>query len=734
MTIATTPDSVLPKPNGSKDIPMPTTSSGYSARVVRDIITPFILGWSLIELRSRVLIAALDDTKLPSTSKDSNLQSLLQTADPLKLVVATNERLLRASQMRAIFNTIVTLQRNKFDVCTTVGTLYNPPDENQVPYLHPDDPDYADIGINPLDRLDTNLDWSQWSDFRLFDVTRRAINCLTLLLVKPADSLIPDKIAADQKRLIAAILTPAESTTQTDNNGMATTDTSEQIDHVNNLDATKDTFQNSNTGGSDTNASDLSVDHGEAITKLSLLTVSLLQAWDGYLRERFTAEGVRADSLLTLMAFEAGRNMASISWNTSLNTIPLENQMKNEAKDQPKVAGNVYDQLYLAWKTSFTDSSLVQVLHQITALSAILDESYVKPNAKSTDTDTEDAYSNLLVKPDPTRPSQIVQAVKQSIEYWQRTILWLGITDNTTGGTASAPYQDKLMSLDDWRNLRNALIEQSGIWFNLMTGQQNLRGFTVGTVTHQIVNKAINNFTTLAQRDLNAAAQQAAQQARDVLSAGKRELENVFGSVKLILWVVVGVSIFLLAILLYLVATGQTQAVTGVITSLFTAALSLFGINASNKRQEKSAQNLQSVMDNNVPATSPGNQQKGQSGQSLAVMPNGIRGFFSNSFDQVSQFIIEAYQRGLNRIQIELQWLNYSLAVSHPLVEYFVRQLQFVDVREDYDFLTNVIWDKESREAELHHVVTAAFGPLTLLLKAPMKEQNGGVTIPPSTE
>ena len=681
---------------------MQSAASGQkwqSDPTVQDIRNAFILGWSLVELRSRVQIAALDDNKLPPEAKNGTPKPSLSTADPVNLVIENNDRLLRASRMRTVFNSIVTLQSAKSlnGISHETRTLYDPPDETDLPYLFPKEKenDYANIGILGTDQDNKPI----LADFRLFEITRRALNCLTLLLVKPHDSLIPKKIESDQSRLISAILEavareeqshkdqPSQSTVYS----LATTTVQacNQYKTKSEVSSSIDKIPLSSRS-----------DHGKAITTLSVITIRLLQAWDGYLRERLTAEGVGTNNLLTLVAYEVGRNMASISWNTSVNTILLENQKKEMG-----------EKLYEAWKATFTDSNLIQMLHQITALGIVFDEAYHRPNGKPQALMTDNLLDDLLLRPDPALPSQVLQAVRQSIEYWQRTVLWLGTDVN------GAKHKDRLKSVD-WRSCRNALIKQSGIWFNLMTGLQDLRGFTAEGITHQILDPALCDLRNLAQRDLPAATQQAAQQIKNLSGAAKEELNQLLNTVKPWLWGVIGLSVLAIILLIgYILFTGKAEAVTGIFTSLITAALGALGIKQSSERKTQGEAQLDTKIESQSDALQA----------TLSGLGSGLVNIASNTLGQTGTFLVKAYENGLLRIQIELQLLNFSVAITHPLIEFIVRQFAVEgkgDKKDNLDFLT-VIWDTADREAQLRRVVTAAFGPISILLGAPQSNAAG---------
>jgi hypothetical protein len=703
---------------------------------VQEIHNAFRLGWSLVELRSRVQIAALDDQKLPTAAFTTAGEATAtpDTSDPMGFVKGANNALRRASQMRTIFNSIVTLQRTMFPTIANVSRLYDPPAPDDLPYLypelHPDPPPYMDFGIGPPGPDETDAQ-EIWPGFRLYDVTRRAVNGLVLLLSDPQDNLVPGKIAEQQRRFLDEILSATEQETAHE----APVEVSAGFDAIysdaaaTSLTATAIQACDSYKKSAPPEEKQLAArsKHGDAITALTFLTARLLQAWDGFLRERFASAGVGDRNPHALLAYEAGRNMATISWTTSVNAVRLENEGGDGA--------DISAQLYQVWQDRFTDSQLVQVLHQITALSAIFDDVYYRGREKPAALTTDNPLDDLLVRPDPSLPSQVLQAVKQSIEYWQRTVLWM---DTSEGSNETGPQAvpRPAMTVDDWKHMRQALIEQSGIWFNLMTGQQDLRGFTVEGIAQGIMDEAISDLRGLAQRDLPAAFRQASEQldamARDVADfivaisgtatrAAKEGIDRLFDTLHPILWGIIGLSgVLVVALIVYALSTGQTDALIGAVTSVGTAVAGLFGIRRGTESRDRSQENVTETIEAEKNAkTEQMKSTKREMESTLAQARSGLAGAAGTFLGQTGDFLVRAYENGLRRIQIELQSLNYSIAVAHPLVEFFVRHSA---VESDLEFLTKVIWDKTSREAQLRNVVSAAFGPISILLGAPAED------------
>jgi hypothetical protein len=100
------------------------------------------------------------------------------------------------------------------------------------------------------------------------------------------------------------------------------------------------------------------------------------------------------------------------------------------------------------------------------------------------------------------------------------------------------------------------------------------------------------------------------------------------------------------------------------------------------------------------------------------------------------QYLEDAGQRAMSDIQQDLADLEQTLAVSYPLIDYFVQPTRTpgkagqnaASDRPDsaYAFLTKVVWNNEDRQQELMRVATAVFGPLGIL--AFSKQQSNSAT------
>ncbi|HLL70009.1 MAG TPA: hypothetical protein VK363_01175 [Pyrinomonadaceae bacterium] len=621
--------------------PEPTASQRASER--RDALRDaFLLGAGIVELKNRVQIAS------HRHHHDSGLRL--------------------ASVWRASFNRIAALQIKAFETSTTAQTLYEPPDKNALPYLHPGEPDYADVGITGVESL---------KDFKLYDVTRRAINCLTLLYVKEEESLVPAKIKSFQDRLVTQILKAAE---------------------------------HPEAGGGDPNATEdiapppqeNALEKAKAV--LSERVVKFLDAWDGYLRENFYAGGKFQNDDLELVAYESGHSVSSFSWGIAAATEPLEH-------DQTATEQKFID----AWKSIFKVQNVNRLQHQISALSSELDDAYYleHPEVKRI------SANDVLVAPNPDLPSQSIRAVKNSIDYWQRTVEW--IPDHLAqlrdkDDTKTAPWSNKL---------RLALAEQSNIWQTLLTGQQTLRAYNMESVTHQIMQEVTAQIQNSLRTDFYGSVQQAQQTMKQVADEVKDALdtakdiavvgvETLFGSFKrwLLIIVIIIVAIFV-GLFLYSWADGNQSNFGNLIGAAVSAVAGWLGL--GSLKNEKAAQQTAIQAGNSAAKSKVDSQAAAGSTEAVgdAGASNGFLSSVQGAAQQTGTIILNALERGYKQARIELDSLSRSVAVSYPLVEFFGINMT---LEGDVSVLTDILWGEAQRDAEIERVTRAAFGPLSVFI------------------
>jgi hypothetical protein len=539
-------------------------------------------------------------------------------------------------------------------------------------------------------------------NFELYEVTRRAINCLTLLYVKEEESLIPDVVKQNQNHLVAEILKATQNPGGGGGVVQSTGDTSQPQD---NLQKAK-----------------------EALVER---TVKFLDAWDGYLRENYYMGGLIPNNDLELVSYEAGHSMGSLSWGISAALVPLEQNAKT-AESQPNTqtaSGQLPDtsQAFVkAWQTAFRDQAVIHLQHQISALSSALDNAYYlrRPEQKRPDDDA------VLVAPNPELPSQVIQAVKNSIDYWQRAVNW--IAANWKPDDPGQLRNPKAPVPAPWsRPMRLALTEQANIWQTLMTGQQSLRAYSMESVTLKIMQDVTDEIHKSVRTDFSASVQQAGQVMKEVAQEMKsaidvagqtavQGLEKLFQSCVRAFWpiflviIAICVGSLVLALAVPAIKDGAAAASGSAgLTAVISAILGYFGL--GNLKGVKAAQ--QTAIQNG------GDTAKTKVDRQTAAGATGVAGAnagdgnlltrIAGAAQETGAMVLKAFERGYEQIRIELDGLNRSVAVAYPLIEFFGLTFQW---QSEAVFLTNIIWSGMEREAEIKRVMRAAFGPLTLFI------------------
>jgi hypothetical protein len=492
-------------PNLVQNPPAPTNTSSSSQKGSSSVLfadptfvaihDAFLLGWSLFELRSRILIAAVEAFKADPTSSPP-AQPSQPAGPPVVLNPQSKEVIGQASYLvefllkdviniiknfpqaqktktdfqtlptdlvdnawltstwRTLFQNIVAAHKSCLPGGDTSNTLYDPPDQSAITYLYPaSTPDYTKFGITSTTQLPDT--------FRLYDVMRRALNCLTLLLTDPRDSLIPDNIRQLQDPLLKSITSNASSENQSDKNF--------------------------------------------GIKVLSGLTVIFLMQWDGYVRENLSASSNVGNNEIMLTAYEAGRSLAGLSWSVSAVAAPLENTVQVAGQDQEKLK-DLVQKLSDAWLNAFDAGDIAHIEYQISALSTALDDAYYRVNADIQRPDPKVTF----VQPNPALPSQAIHAITNSLDYWQRSVELMCVPSPdkaavqppaTPPPTTPATQPFKVPSLD-WelsRQLRGKLVEQAQAWQALLLGQQTVQDFTSEKVTQRILQDCIADFEDAAR-------------------------------------------------------------------------------------------------------------------------------------------------------------------------------------------------------------------------------------------
>ncbi len=625
----------------------------------------FVLGAQIVELKSRIQLARAD-------LDDFSLQT--------------------ASVWRSIVNRITVLQIKAFpDSCTT-NTLYEPPDQEGLPYLYPPAPDYGNVGISGNDNTGSPI----LENFKLYDVTRRAINCLTLLYIKEKESLIPRVIKENKTHLINAILQAGKD-----------------VGGGGGAEQTSDNTHQMNEGGEEANADQFPTpvtDLEKAIAILTERTVKFLEAWDGYLRENYYAGGLIPDDDSELVAYEAGHSMSLLSWGVSLATVVYELK-------PPAETPQLKEKLLEAWQYVFRDEAVIRLQHQVSALSTALDEAYIKQQQLK----LHEGQTTFMVAT-ADLPSQAISAVKHGLDYWHRTVKWISVPAN------EKYFRNAPVDTHWSKKMRMALIEQTNIWQTLLTGQQSLKAFTLESITQSLM----QNITTSVQESLQenfkgglhqaqAAVKELAGEVKDAITETTQSalngLEEMVKSYKKII-IPVGVVLAIIFVILVVAAIakgGEWVGATGGtgVAGLLAGLMGYLGIGNANQTRNakkediiKTHENATSKIEQSANAAEADKGEPATAGHSLMSR-------IETAGNEAGKMLLEAINKGYAQIQVELAGLGRSAAVAYPLIEFFTFTF---NVKSDIEFFTFIIWSNKEREEELSRILSAAFGPMALLI------------------
>ena len=770
-----------------------STPSAPTTTTLENIRAAFLLGWSVVELKSRILINAfttamdavtLEDIarnsptptfqqRLPKDATMSRASNLIYTsmknmlnpeaAEKLYGFVAVNkdtpggkcmlptmpsDKAWDTSNWRTIFNRIVSLHYQRFPKTDTTCTIYDLPvppcDTNHsYLYLYPTalkEPNYATVGVSsgaiPSDFV---------TNFKLYDVARRALNGLTLLYTAPEESLIPETAKEHRWWLIQNMLHPN--------------------DHP-----TPDYLEDSTPAPT---PDDIQL----AIIVLSGLLVRVLDGWDSFLRESFYVEmdGQSKNSEVELIAYEAGRSLSLLSWSFSTVIAPLENIVASiSADDLPIVEEELMQQVCVTLQSVFGDREISHIQRQIFSLSNALDDAYYRTNP------TVARMTDSLTQTNPELPSAAIHAIKHSLNYWQRAIIMLCPSDTAEksgtpaslneggGGVSTVVISDStgpsrfstqiarkegeplsfLLPVFRWdlaKLLRKALVEQSQIWQSLILCQQNLNSFSIEKITQRLLSDFMQQFEQAAGEAIHTSEQAVWQNISHM--RGLRWL--LIGSVALVILFIVAVVFFL---------TFQQQQLQTALSILILILGGIVGFFGSIMNR---------VSNWLLPIFSPATPTEANTPAGAASPMGDLTQHFTNLFGLAGSTVVDAFQAGYRQILAEFDDLNYAICVTDPLVEFLVGQkflllseqlraeeadvavqganakssdvekpeTNFVqtELRGSYECLTKIFWTEVEREQEMQNVVRAAFGPLGALVNVKLEEstqaaQNGRAT------
>jgi hypothetical protein len=601
-----------------------TVSLTPTAKEIRDALKhAFSLGWQIVELQSRLKV------KVSNTSDDRGLRL--------------------TGIWHSAFCKIATITNDAFPDGTTANTLFEPAPREKLPYLFPavvSPPatvttgdatavvpvqaplfDYANVGIGAV--LQENSEQKQipiLAGFRLYEVTRRSINCLTLLSTREEDSLIPDSIKTSKQDLLTRLRPFLPQTAKSEEE--------------------------------------------RAQEFLTSQTVRFLEAWHGYLRQNYYVGRQVSTNNIELVAYEAGHAMSALSWELLVATLDLETASSENA------ARSIED----AWNSKFTDQAIIHLQHQVSALSCALDAAHFQDHPEQK---APDPTASLAI-PNPDLPSQSIQAIKNSLDYWIAAVKWV------------AQHKEHFHSTDEraWRkSLRIALTEQTNVWQNLISGQESLRGYNVETAAHKIMQDITEEIGDGLRQGFREAVRQTEEMLKEAQKEATAAIGSVFESGRSVCWILLAVGILIAAA----GAMGQSIGLPGVLSglgSLLFGGYKWLGLNSLKNDAEQKIEKTS----NPVVATSGSN----------------VLSQMEGTVQDAEAAVLKAFQRGYEQMRIELDSLNRSIAVTYPLVEFFGKELR---LDSDVDFLTDIFWDGTKREEEIKRVIWAAFGGLALIVE-----------------
>jgi hypothetical protein len=453
-------------------------------------------------------------------------------------------------------------------------------------------------------------------------------------------------------------------------------------------------------------------DDGGRDAAISITVQQILQflhAWEGFLRESFFTAGVTARNENNLIAFEAGLSMAWLSWGISVQALSHPPDESAEARQQ---------RLRTLWSDTFADSGMSRLQHQVTIVGKALDDA----SAAASGTSSEESRA-------------ATQAVKRSLEYWQRSVKWL--LKRTDPGAPEADPSRRVEPLvaETWDQLRLALIAQTGIWQALVLGQQQLDSYTAEGVVQRIMQDVAVKFQQLAAgRGLFGAAEQVSQtvvkeiqvatdQVRAIATTAEeaigKQLQQALGTLVRSFWPVIAVlgviTLLGLFVLIQHATSGQTSTWLVDLTTPLLGIASALGLISARDKIASNATAARLA----VPATSAATAAEVVTTQTVTAdaAPGGVdvgalAGRVGAFAGQIGSEILADFERGFARVQEDLQVLGHSVGVSYPLVEYFVLNEAWKDIAADVDFMDRVVWDETDRHAEIVRVASAAFGPM----------------------
>ncbi len=457
---------------------------------------------------------------------------------------------------------------------------------------------------------------------------------------------------------------------------------------------------------------------------LSEQVEALITAWDNYVRERLYA-GSNA-TLLARFSYSAGRTLTSLSWDLTIQTAQYRVKGTKEKYAGREVElGNAIYQVFLE---AFKPQNTVHLQRQLSTILDVLEkEYYLKNPNKVAQTEKEEADENFDLK----SPRAAINSVIQSLNYWQNTILELSEhgklqrQDGTQSGTEDAnmapTWADTLKLHPSWSyehllDMRSSLIEQYNNWFNLISGRQDLDSFKLVDIASNLIQDYSRQITSLAGHNLQAAFTQITNEIKEVAEAGIDVAKSVAnagisaltGSFRHLGFILVAAAVIIVVGVVGLLLFNNS-AVSALLlggaagaggTGIFSRAIVQNG--------KTTLENSKSTSESTLTAKSVQSQQNLEKSANVGAVVLAVAG-------ELRLYLETAFNKGFSQLQRELGLVSGTLAVTGPLVEFVVRNC---DHKNELEFLTAVLWNKEARDTQLNRIVIAAFGPLGAFLVA----------------
>ncbi len=473
------------------------------------------------------------------------------------------------------------------------------------------------------------------------------------------------------------------------------------------------------------------------ITELSRRIEVLLTAWDSYVRERLFAES--NTMLMARYGYEAARLLHDLSWSLATKTTPYRRDLVGDKYDglEHELCQKIFD----VWVELFKPSRITHMQRQIGTLIAVMEDDYearLRQHAPKATASTSGAPS----QPAPSEPADTgeldlksprasINAIIESIEYWQRTVLEMSVNGILQPARATSdPDRDELVAASwseksirlhkDWRydqlmDMRSALVEQVNNWISLLGGRQDLTSFRVVSVAGDLIQDYSQDITRLTsknlqdafrelQKELSTLAKAGVEATKDVANVGISALTGFLRN----RWVLIAAGITVLLIIGIVVLLFATKVVDGggLIASLLTPVLGALGLGPGLTKSYSDGKNkiqqTQQVRETNINDTKEVSQQNMGNSVNVGTLVLTAAGELRN-------YLEAAFTKGFTQLQRELGLTSATLAVTSPLVEWVVRHC---DANNELEFLGSVIWNDSARKSQLNRIVIAAFGPV----------------------